>query len=171
MVRSSSVNLRKWGLAILAAGVCISAYVWLRDSEQRRIRKQLSALCARFSKPPGESNTVMALKMHTFPDLFADECELDLQNFPGSGVYTPAQIGSYAARVRPGFESISLTFHDSRIRLDSDTDAVVTLTARLTMKPKDSTLTEDIREVICRLKKVEDTWRFARFEEVAVLEK
>jgi len=170
-VRVPLRKMAKWSLLLLALGVAVAVYMWHRGGEQRRIRKQLDILCARFSKSAGESNAVMAMKMHTLPDLFAEQCDLELQNFPGNGIHSPAQIGSYAARIRPGFESIQLLVYDVKILVHGDTDATVTLTARLVMKPKSVRQTEETREITCRLKKADDAWRFSEFEEVAVLEK
>ncbi len=161
----------RWIVVVALLAGAVFAVFWVRTTEQRQVRKRLNALAARFSKNVGESNAVMAVKMHTFPDLFTDDCELELVDFPANGVYTAAQIGSMAARFRPQFKTIALTFHDERILLTGSNTATVTMTARMVTTAGEKGPNEDTREIIASLRKVEDNWLFAGFTEAQVLEK
>ena len=162
---------RHLAMIVLAAAIVAALAVRLRPSDTKRIHKQLDRLGARFSREPGESTAVMAAKMHLFGDLFTTAFEVQLLSFAWNGMYSRAEIASHVARIRPRFRSIRLTFPDVDIRLDSPDAAVAIVTARLVVEHADGGVSEDTREVCCALKKLEDSWLFAGFYEVEVLER
>ena len=153
-------------IAAIAGGVLIRR---LCQTEESKIRKRVSALRERVSKTTGESAAVMALKMQTFGELLDDPCEVELQEFPGNGVYTRAEISSRFARIRPRFSALQLTFHDLSIRLRGSDAAEATFTARVVADTRDGENYSGAREIVCRLHKCDGAWFFARFEEVQVL--
>jgi len=155
----------------LAVGVGVLVYRYLHPSDETRIRQQVEALAMRFSKPAAEPAAAMAVKMQRFGELFADTCELDLQGFHGNGTFTSSEIVSHAARVRSGFHAVRLTFPDVVVRVETKTEAAATVTARLRVDHDPSRFTEDTREIICQLRKVDGVWRFAAFREEMVLKR
>ena len=159
-------------VAVLVLVVAAAALILaLRPTEEKRVPKQLDRLAARFSKESGESTTVMAVKMHTFTDLLADEVTLEFQGWGANGTSSASELGSMLTRIRPQFAAIALTFHDVRVDVRRPA-ATVNLTARLVLTAATGgAVTEDTREVLCRLQKVEKTWRFSSFTEVNVMER
>jgi len=155
--------------AVLVA-LAVLLFLKLRPNEEKEIRRQIDALAARFSKHAGESSSVMAVKMHSLPDLFADELQLEMLGFPFNGVYRQAEISSHIARARTQFQTIDLMFHDVDVQIQDAENAVATLTGRLIIeRANDKAPAEDVREVMCRLRKIDGDWRFTSFEEVEVL--
>ncbi len=159
-------------LLLFVVAIGVLAYLRLRPNEEKRINKQLNSLAERVSKKPGESNSVMALKMHGLSDLFEPEVSLEIEDFPFNGVFLQNEIASHVARGRSSFRTMSLSFHDIKITLEAPDSATVELTGRLILKlSENKERNEDTREIICRMKKTDKTWRFAGFEEVRVLER
>ena len=157
-------------LSILAISLA-AAVVALRPTERKRVHKQTVRLAARFSKTPGEGPAVMAAKMHTLGDLFADTVVLNLTGFAGNGAYSQAELVSHVSRIRPMFHAIDLSFVDVHVDILGADEASVNLTARLVVSRQDGRTEEDIREVSCRLRKRDGAWRFMAFHEVQVLER
>ena len=158
-------------LVVLAlAGLLIGRHLGV--TEGQRVQKQIAKLAERISKRAGESTTSMTVKIHGFHDLFADKFTVELHEFPLNGTYQQAEIASHMARVRPQFKSIALSFHDIHVVLEGENAALVTLTGRLVVVlSHGNERHEDTREVVCRMKKGEDHWRFMAFEEATVLER
>jgi hypothetical protein len=156
----------------LGGALCALAAValWrLWPNEEQRVLRRARTLAASFSKSPGESAAVMALKLQRFGALLADEVELNLLGFQGNGVYSGSEVQSLAARVRPGFRSLQLDLLDSTVRFPGGGEAVVEVSARLRVVDERGSPAEDTRPIRCHLRQSEGDWLFYRFDEIEVL--
>lgn len=159
---------------LLALVLLAGAAAWwlLHPSEPRRVRRQFARLAERVSKTEGEGAAVMALKVNALGDLFESEVEVDLTDFPGNGTYASSEVASHLARFRPTCRRIALSFMDDRISLGPARQATATLTARLQVTATNGDVHDDTRALRVHLHQGEDgVWRFARFEEEAVLQR
>jgi hypothetical protein len=157
-------------LAVLALGIGLGAYVWLRPSEERRVEHRVRQLTERISREPDEGNSTMALKANALGGMFADQVQVDLQQFPANGTHSGAELVSHIARARPLYRAIRLRAHDIRVTLESPEQATARFTARLTLERADGAVAEDTREIRARLvRDPERTWRFAAFTERPVM--
>lgn len=162
--------MKKLIILAVVAGVGLGLYLWLRPTEEGRVRKVVAALATTLSRPTGESTLMMALKTERMQELFGPEVSVQLLNFPGNGTLTANELASHATRLRPLFSSIELTFYDVDVQLEGADHATADLTARL-KATREGNVREETRQLLCRLRKLEGKWRFCAFEEQAVLQR
>ena len=154
---------------LLVAVLCV--YVWKRmhPSDKQVIAERVASLAERISKPEGEGNAAMALKMNALPGLFTDTFTIDLRDFPFNGQHSATEMTSEVARARAMFSSIELAFYDVTVTVDGPDTATASFTARANCSNRQAQGYNETREMHCQLRKIEGTWRFASFREEAVL--
>jgi len=153
--------------------VVLAFVVWkrLHPGDKQLIQEQVARLAELVSKPQGEGNAAMALKMNALPGVFTDTFTVDLQDFPFNGTHSATEVTSDVARGRAMFSSIELTFHDVTVILDGPDTATAAFTARARFSSQQAEGLGETREMHCQLRKVDGKWRFASFHEEAVLVK
>jgi hypothetical protein len=161
-------NILIGGLIIIAGAV---AAFYLFQSEEKKVRKQFRLLSEWVSKDAGENLIIMAHKTKSIGTLFDESCKLKSPFESISGIYTPEEISSYAARGRLYCSQLSLKFYDISIRFPEKGLAKVTLTAKLTGRSSSGEHFDETHELECSLKKIEKRWLFSEFEVVEVLRK
>lgn len=165
------VRIKYIVITVLVVILAIVAWVYLVQSDAKKIKKQFDSLSKQVSKEKGENPIAMATKAKAIATLFAETCEL---NDPISGLletYTPAEMASYAANNRIAFVELSLKFYDIHVEFPEKGLARVTLTGNLGGKLMSGNIIDETREVQCVLKKVSRQWLFSEIEIVEVLKK
>lgn len=104
--------------------------------------------------------------------MFADTCDIigDADMLVGS--YTPEEMTSTIIRLQGIFLRKDLTFHDLVIEFPAANDAIAHFTALLVGQVQMDGEEEfgETREVISRMRKIQDNWLFAEFRLVQVPE-
>ena len=154
-------------IAILGIVIAITVF----PSEEKRVRKQFNLLSEWVSKSPEENAFVMLQKIRDIGSLFDEHCELKTDYPSLSGSYTREEISTYAGSTRSNVSRLDLKFYDLQIAFPEKEVAKVTLTARLTGRSTAGEQMDEIRELECRLKKIENKWLFSAIEVVEVLKK
>jgi hypothetical protein len=154
-------------LAILA----ILAYFHFVPSEEKKIKKQFTLLAKEASKEGEENPLAIAQKMNRLRLLFSEKVRLTVPSYDLAGDFTRQDVVNLAARARLSFLSLSLHFYDLHIDLAERQTARVNLTGRLQGKPSRGEPVDEIRELSCLLKKIDDRWLFNKIEVVEVLKK
>jgi len=154
----------------------LAGYVWwrMRPNQDRAIVKRIEDLAERVTKPTGETNSVMALKMSGLAGLFADELAIDIEPVEGFAIDNKVggdELASLIAQVRTMFSQLTLTCHDISVAHEVPDEASATFTARLEGTPKGDTRQTETREVHAQLRKIDGKWRFTAFRDEAVLVK
>jgi hypothetical protein len=103
--------------------------------------------------------------------LFFEPCELKVPDQSLSGSFTRQEISTYAGSARSHSSQLDLKFHDLHIEFPEKEVAKVTLTGRLIGKSTTGERVDEVRELECILRKVENEWLFSRIEVVEVLRK
>jgi len=154
---------------LLIAGILVAVY--LSQSEEKRVKKQFDSLSEWVSKDADETAFTMARKTQNIGTLFTESCEFKAPFYSLSGSYTPDDISSYAAQARLGFSRVSLHFYDLDIDFLEKTSAKVMVTGRLKGESKGGERLDEVREVHCVMKKIDNTWLFNEIEVIEVLKK
>ena len=154
-------------IAILGIVIAITVF----PSEEKRVKKQFRLLSEWVSKSPEENAFVMLQKMRDIGSLFDEHCELKTDYPSLSGSYTREEISTYAGSTRSHVSRLDLKFYDLQIVFPEKEVAKVTLTARLTGRSTAGEQMDEVRELECRLKKIEKKWLFSAIEAVEVLRK
>ena len=156
---------------LLVVILAIVAWVYLVQSDTKKIKKQFDSLSKLVSKEPGENPITMATKAKNIATLFAETCELTnpIDGLPAT--YTPGEMSSYAANSRIAFAELSLKFYDLNVEFPETGLARVTLTGNLKGKLMSGNIVDETREVQCVLKKIGRNWFFSEIEIVEVLKR
>jgi len=154
-------------IVIVAVGVGMRLFGSSREAE---VKKQLSSLSDLIEKTPDEKNVTTLLKANRVSDLFDQKCSLTMSGNPLSGTYSPSEMRALALRLRSGFTRVAVTFHDPDITFPDDQTAEVLMVTKVKGETA-SGKADEILETKCRLRHVEDSWRFAEFKVVESLQK
>ena len=155
-------------LIVLAA----AAWWFLHEDPEAEVRDAHHELTRLLSKTEGEATSTMIFNARVLQNMFADTCEVTGDAEMLAGSYRPEEMVSTIIRVQGMFLSIDLTFHELVIEFPAADDAIVNFTAVLVGRTKMEGEEEaaETREVISRMRKVEDKWLFAEFSLAKVLE-
>jgi hypothetical protein len=158
-------------IALLVVILAVVVWVYLVQSDTKRIKKQFDSLSKQVSKEKGENPIAMASKAKTIATLFAETCELSdpISGLPAA--YTPGEMASYAANNRIAFSELSLTFYDFNTEFTETGVARVTLTGSLKGRLMSGNIVDETREVQCVLKKIGRKWLFSKIEVIEVLKR
>ncbi len=158
-------------IAVLMVMIGIALAITLVPSEEKRVKKPFQLLSEWVSKSTEENAFTMLQKMKDIGTLFLDPCEMKIsdQSLPGS--YTRQEISTYVGSARSHSSQLGLRFHDLHIEFPEKEVAKVTVTGRLIGKSTTGERVDEIRELECFLRKVENKWLFSRIEVVEVLRK
>jgi hypothetical protein len=158
-------------MGVLIAIIAIILAVTVFPSEEKRVKKRFRLLSEWVSKSPEENSFTMLQKMKDIGTVFLEHCELKAPNESLSGSYTRQEISAYAASARSHFSQLDLKFYDLRIAFPEREVAAVTLTSRLQGKSTAGEQVDEIRELECLLRKIENKWLFSQIEVIEVLKK
>ena len=156
---------------LLVVILAIVVWVYLVQSDTKKIKKQFDSLSKLVSKEPGENPITMATKAKNIATLFAETCELTNPIDGLTETYTPAEMSSYAANSRIAFAELSLNFFDLNVEFPETGLARVTLTGNLKGRLMSGNIIDETREVQCVLKKIGRNWLFSEIEVVEVLKR
>ncbi len=157
------------GMLMVILGIVIAITVF--PSEEKRVKRQFSLLSEWVSKSPEENAFILLQKMRNIGSLFDEHCELKTDYPSLSGSYTREEISTYVGSARSHVSRLSLKFYDLQIVFPEKDVAKVTLTARLTGRFTAGEQMDEIRELECRLRKIEKKWLFGQIEVIEVLKK
>ena len=160
-------------LVLLAILVVIGVLLWRRfhPNEKAVVAQRVASLAEYATKPSGEGNAAMAVKMTALNQLLADEVEIDLRGFPFNGKYAGGEFYSEIVRGRAMCDTLTLAVHDIQVVLDDPATATATFTARLDASARGGGGESETREIHATLRKVDGKWVFTSFREEAVLVK
>ena len=157
--------------AALIAIIGVVLAVTLFPSEEKRVKKRFHLLSEWVSKSPEENAFTLLQKMRDIGTLFSEPCELKAPDESFSGRYTRQEISAYAGSARSHFSQLGLRFYDLHIIFSEKEIAKVTLTSRLIGKSTTGEQVDEVRELECLLKKIDNKWLFNQIEVIEVLKK
>jgi len=160
------------GFLILLGGILI--WKILFPSEEKRVIQRFELLSQYTEKKANEDILSTANRIKNLSQLFSNPCDFKIEGDPFysfTGSYSREEIGGYALRGRSYFLDLSLHFSDYKIKFSDRETAQVQLIGRLTGKTTAGERVDEVRELLCILKKIEKAWLIARLEVVEVLKR
>lgn len=157
-------------IPILALGG-VSLWYLLRDNDEAQIRKTLNELCDIASKRENEKNAMAMLKLNSTDKIFAPECRIDFRHEMFSGTYTPAELTSLLARSRGVLKSCEVKIRDLAITVELPDKASAVFTGLLDATMNDGSRVNEVRELFCTFRKVEERWLIDSMSVRDILEK
>ncbi len=160
-------------VVLLAIGAAV--FWWLnRKSPEQEVKEHLEKLSKVVAKNGEEGPATIAVKMDRMQTaLFTDPVEISGDAAMLVGHHSANELASIIARGRQIFGYIDLDFTDVEVTIQGNDKATANFTGVLTVTSKmdDAGKSQHFREITAYLRKVEDEWRFEKFEVVTVLEK
>ncbi len=158
------------GLAVVVLA-CILYYVC--QSETRKVRKQFLAIANAVSKPSGEGNIAMGVKMTTLSNLLNDKVVISIKDFPFNSEMPADELVSLTTRGRSYFDYMEITILDVETEFTSKTTAVSRCAAKVRTRSRTGDYNYDeVREFTSDLVKGENKkWLFASFKQDELLKK
>ena len=158
------------GLAVVVLA-CILYYVC--QSETRKVHKQFLAIANAVSKPSGEGNIAMGVKMTALSNLLNDKVVISIKDFPFNSKMPADELVSLATRGRSYFDYMEITILDVETEFTSKTTAVSRCAAKVRSRSRTGDYNYDeVREFTSDLVKGENKkWLFASFKQDELLKK
>ena len=157
-------------IPILAFGG-LSLWYLNRDSDEAQIRKTLRTLCDIASKRDNEKNAMGMLKASGTDKVFAPECKIDFRHEMFVGTYTPAELTSLLARSKGVLRSCEVSIRDLAVTVESPEKASAVFTGLLDARMNDGKTVNEVRELYCTFRKIEDRWLIDSMSVRDILEK
>ena len=157
-------------IPILALGG-VSLWYLLRDSDEVQIRKTLDMLCDLASKRENEKNAMAMLKLNSTDKVFAPECSIDFRHEMFTGTYTPDELRSLLARSRGILRNCTISIRDLTVSVEPPDKASAVFTGLLNATMNDGSRVNEVRELFCTFRKIDDHWLIDSMSVRDILEK
>ncbi len=155
-------------LIIAAAAVY---FCFFRDTPEEKVRRVLSELCESLSKPEGEKLAATLMKNKSLEKIFAEPVSVQIQQAMFNGEYTIAGLQASAARIHMMFSDLKISADDVTVELTSPESASVFFSGRLQGITKNRTKVDEVRDLLCTLKLIDDDWKISAVQIQEVLAK
>lgn len=162
---------RTWAAGVAALVVALGLFYLLSPSREDRIRDQLAVLAENISKAPGQNQLITAANAKRLRAVITEALIIDA---PAEGYrreLDAAEIPALVLSATSPYSELTLSFHDPAFRFPSEGTARVTVSSRARGRLTGGEWIEDVQELNCRFRLVDDAWRLAAVEVVEVLQK
>jgi hypothetical protein len=161
---------KKWMLFAVALAIGILLFFILSPGDAARIKKQFDFLAANIAKTPDESQLIGAANAKRIRSAFTETITLHAPAYDYTRDLAASELPALVLTARASYAELALTFYDFSIDFPQEGLADVRVTSRMRGLLLSGETIEDIQELHCRLRKIDDTWQFAAIEIVEVLE-
>ncbi len=170
----TKMNLQKLIYLALASAAVGALVLWLRPSEEKRIRKVFATVSSEIQKDGPEGLVVATAKAHALADLVANGCDFDFDGHRLRGSFGGRQllqqiilVRKQADKIKVGFEDLAITFTDERTASVTGDVYVSGLSDELGLSGRDARALETVLEKDAE----EDKWLFTSVRVLPVVEK
>lgn len=157
-------------LAVLGLGG-VSLWYLGRDSDEAQVRSTLRELCRIASRQENEKVGSGLLKMRAVESVFAAQCRMDFRHEMFGGTYTTEEIAATLMRSRALFRTCTVDFRDLLVTIDPPDRATAYFTGTLEGRLNNGKTVNEVRDLECKLKKIEDRWKITDIAVRDILEK
>lgn len=167
------LKLKRVWLSLLAVLALGGASLWYlnRDGDEAQVKATLRELCRIASKQEDEKAGSGLLKMRAVENVFAPQCRMDFRHEMFGGTYTTEEIAATLMRSRALFRTCKVDFRDLSLTIDPPDQATAYFTGTLEGRLNDGKSVNEVRDLECKLKKIETHWRITDIAVRDVLEK
>ena len=160
-------------LLLIAAAAGWYVFVY-SQSDEAKIRSVLETLCSIGSKSPGDGAASSVQKLRALESVSADEVDFDLDNSIFSGRMTISEFSGNVVRFRALFREVKIAMRDLEITVESPDSAKAFFTGSLdgVGKPDRGVgRVSEVRDIFCRLRKIDGSWKIVSLDIEKVLQK
>ena len=132
-------------------------FVWNNNSDEEKIRRTLISLASLAEKPDAARPTELAAKLRIIQTVFTDNINLDFRDIRLSGNYSARSLEPMLVNFRKHFADSDCSAGNMDITVSSDrADAV--FSCSFSGRTSKGELIKEVRDVNCRLVKIDKTW-------------
>jgi len=164
------VTVKKWGIAVAVAAIAVTAYFIFSSGDAARIKKQLALLSQTITKTADENQLTATVNAKRATQVCTATVQIHAPAYDYRRALPAAELPALILSARAPYDELSLDFYDETIVLMDDHTADVRVTSRLRGRLTSGDWVEDIQELHCRFREIDDEWRIAEIEVVEVLE-
>ena len=160
-------------LLLAAAGAGWYFFVYSR-SDEAQIRSVLETLCSIGSKSQGEGAASSVRKLKALEKVSAEEVDFDLDNSIFSGRLKLSEFSGNVVRFRALFREVRITMRDLEVTVESPDSAKALFTGSLDGVGKTERgigRVSEVRDIFCRLRKIDGVWKVVSLDIERVLQK
>jgi hypothetical protein len=161
---------KQWAILGVVFTIGVILFFILQPGDAARIKKQFDFLSANIDKAPDENQLIGAANAKRIRSAFTETVTIHAPAYNYTRDLAAAELPALVLSARAPYTELSLTFHDFTIDFPKEGLADVRVTSRLQGQLPSGEAVEDIQELSCRLREIDDTWRFTAIEIVEVLE-
>ena len=161
---------RKWAAAAAVLVIGIGLMSVFSPSRENRIRKQFDTLAEHIGKTPNQNPLLTAANAKRLGEVFSEVVTLHAPAYDYSRELKSAELPALVLAATAPYSELSLSFHDLAFAFPSEDLARVRATSRVRGRHSGNDWIEDIQELTCRFRRVEDVWRLEAVEVVEVLQ-
>jgi hypothetical protein len=154
---------------ILAAGIIAYFVFW--QSEEARVKRAFKSIARKVEKRPEETKIIAVTKANRISEAFTQTCKVHAPAYAFSGNISSDELSTIILSARSQYSEIFVKLYDFDIDFPEKDNAQVRLTARMQGKLTTGESIEELHELECRLRKIEDVWRIREVDVVQVLKK
>jgi hypothetical protein len=159
---------------IIAGAVLIAsiiAFIIYSESDEAKVKKQFEFLAEKMKKTPEESRLISATKATKITKQFTKTSTIHAPAYSVSKEIASQDLSILILSTRSQFSKISLKFYDFVIDFPAKGYVDVNLTVNVAGRLTTGEYVDEIHELKCILKKIEDIWLLKEIEIVEVLKK
>ena len=164
------VTWQKWALAAVVLAIGIGLMQFFSSSPENRIKKQFETLAEHIGKSPDQNPLLTAANAKRLREVFAATITLHAPAYDYRRELQSSELPALVLTATAPYNELSLSFHDLTFAFPSPEEARVRATSRTRGRLSGQDWIEDIQELDCRFRRIDDVWRLEAVEVVEVLQ-
>jgi uncharacterized protein YchJ len=154
---------------VIAGG--LAAFFILFQSDEAKIKKRFKEMSEQVEKEGNEHDILAAAAARKIENMFTGSVHIEIPSYSVSQSFPKGEISPHALYARAQFNKMTLKFRDVEIEFPEENRAVVSVTGIFKAITKANERVDEVHEVECSFKKIEDEWFFSGITQVEVLER
>lgn len=165
------VTWQKWAVAAVVLAIGIGMMHVFSPSPENRIKKQFDVLAAHIGKAPNQNPLLTAANAKRLREVFAETITLQAPAYDYRRELQSSELPALVLTATAPYSELSLSFHDLAFAFPSPDEARVGTTSRTRGRLSGDDWIEDVQELDCRFRRIDDVWRLEAIEVVEVLQR
>ncbi len=172
MVKKQIIKLVILLILLGIAGFSAWYVLFNRETDEAHIRRVLNEIVENITKRDGDGTTRNLINSKALPNFFTSPCNVSLGDYIDSGYFTSESITNNSMRVRTMFRSITPSIKDLYIEVaPSGESAIADFAASVRGVLSNGEHVDGVRDLRCKMVKIEGEWKVNNVNIREVLEK
>lgn len=165
------VTWHKWAAAGAVLALVAGLLYVLSPSREDRIRQQFAILSENIGKAPGHNKLVTAANAKRLRPVFTETITIAAPAYDYHRELKAAELPPLVLTATAPYDELSLSFRDLAFAFPSQDLARVRATALVRGRHSGTEWIEDVQELDCRFRRIDEDWRLEAVTVVDVLQR